>query len=616
MNKKDLHLARLGRVGRCAWVFLPGLAVLLAGCPNGSSGAGARTSSPPAVSACAAHNVANTPSRSVPRTMDVSWVNPTPPCTKVARYNIVEIAADGTPKQTTTSVSSDSTSATVSGLNLCTFYALGVQAVGGSGQMSQVTLPDHPVFESGLPDSVPPVVTIVLQGIGSSIEQGSFDPAKVDYCTTLTGAMPPQNDQLPLQALASGWLNYDRSKGNVTTGPSTVGAGSGNNLIDTLASTGGYVLPFSYTGATVSGSGTSATFTVNSYNKDDVANNTIQDEQAKLDTEIANVRNVWPSAAIIVVGHSNGGLIAEQWWLNHRSNLHGVKQVFSLDSPLNGLYDAGLCSIHLCGPFGVGAKLGDFYSALWSSQDSNDPHWVSQDSQDKVFTAIGTYGDPLYDAGDNGATSLPTTDARIGIVSELFFTEPDCAGNFPDPFDLSTSRCQPAGRYFIDPCSVVNGQVQDHRGGPSAPLDGAWGPPGIPPGFGMPGSIWMHSVVKNCPGVISYIRGYLPTSPAPKVAPKATVDCSAPGLAEGFSTLHYDVTGLSCAEGHHVVRSVLSVIGTTKVKWSPGAPWVEADGFTCQSPGLPVPGSSPQLQPGALVMCTKGAKEVSFQLPG
>jgi len=115
----------------------------------------------------------------------------------------------------------------------------------------------------------------------------------------------------------------------------------------------------------------------------------------------------------------------------------------------------------------------------------------------------------------------------------------------------------------------------------------------------------------------------VPTSPAPSPspvptspAPPARLACSAPGLAEGFSTLQFKVTGLSCAEGEHVVRSVLSAIGTTKVKWSPGAPWVEADGFTCQSPGLSNPGTAPLLQPGAPVICAKGPEEVRFGLPG
>jgi pimeloyl-ACP methyl ester carboxylesterase len=161
-----------------------------------------------------------------------------------------------------------------------------------------------------------------------------------------------------------------------------------------------------------------------------------------LNSLISSIKRIFPRTNIVVVGHSNGGLIAEQWWLNHRDVARGIQQVFSLDSPLNGLFDAGFCSIDLCAPFGVSAQLGDYYSALWSSQSKNDPYWATLDAKDKAFTAVGSYGDPLYDVGDNGATTLPTTDARIGIVSQLYFAEPSCAADFADLFDLSTARCR------------------------------------------------------------------------------------------------------------------------------------------------------------------------------
>lgn len=95
-----------------------------------------------------------------------------------------------------------------------------------------------------------------------------------------------------------------------------------------------------------------------------------------------------------------------------------------------------------------------------------------------------------------------------------------------------------------------------------------------------------------------------------------TLACSAPGLAEGNSTLPFEVTGLSCAAGEQVLKSFFSVVGTTTVQWSPGVPWIETDGFSCQSPGVPIPGSAPQLQPGAPVVCTNGAEEIRFALPG
>jgi hypothetical protein len=64
-------------------------------------------------------------------------------------------------------------------------------------------------------------------------------------------------------------------------------------------------------------------------------------EPMLLQDEIASIHQVFPHTPIIVIGHSNGGLIAEQWWLNLGSNHPmGVIHVFSLDSPLNGVATA------------------------------------------------------------------------------------------------------------------------------------------------------------------------------------------------------------------------------------------------------------------------------------
>lgn len=363
----------------------------------------------------------------------------------------------------------------------------------------------------------PRFIAVLVQGINSA-NPGSkrpFNPSTVSYCGWPDGnnSGPPDNPQQALRGLADGWLNYsyDSTDGKYDqTDPST--QRPGHNLLDRLAAAHGYVLPLSYVkGTAMTGTVAAPRFTVPAYNKTDVANARPNAVADYLNSLISSIKRIFPTTTIVVVGHSNGGLIAEQWWLNHRPAARGIKQVFSLDSPLNGLFDAAFCSIHLCGPFGVSAQLGDYYSALWSSQSTNDPYWATLDAKDKAFTAVGSYGDPLYDMVDNGATALPTTDARIGIVSQLYFTEPSCATNVPDPFDLSTARCRPTGRYFVDPCAPA-----------SKPLDIEWGPPLIPPGFGAPGSLWMHSVVKNCPGVASYILSFA-TPAARTIASKTSL---------------------------------------------------------------------------------------------
>jgi hypothetical protein len=516
-----------GRSRRWRWpvalsILLAALSVGLGSGCSASAPAPSTASASASPSQCAPYNVTNRRGKLHP-SVEVAWDAPAS-CVNVVHYSVVELGPNSTAGTTVVTVPATARAdETIAVPSWCTYYRYGVVAVSGGHHQSAVVLPPAPVFTSYTAAPNPPVVSILIPGIHSSGPEDSFNAQTADYCTSKYGELPPKEGYSSLVGLTDIWLNYTKQQdGSYDTDPSTVGSGNTNNLVDSLASTGGYVLPFSYRGATVSGTPDHPVVTEHAYTTDDVGTTTIQEDVARLNTEVTQVHAMWPNTKILVVGHSNGGLIAEQWWLNHRrsSDLDGVVQIFSLDSPLNGLLDAGYCSIHLCGKT-VGPNLGDFYSGLWFSQASNDPYWVSQDSQDKIFTAVGTYGDPLYDVGDNGATNLPTTDARIGILSQLYFTEPSCAKERIDPFDLSTSRCHPTGRYFIDPCAIDHGRVVYQGGGVSAPLDIDWGPPGIPPGFGAPGSLWMHSVVKNCPGVIADIMEYVPVG-APKDPPLPT----------------------------------------------------------------------------------------------
>jgi hypothetical protein len=487
------------------WWALVSAVVALATMAAGCSGASSPTATPssPAASGTGCADFAPAAPQDVintavtdQRSVTVTWKPPAPGCAPAARYDIVEVTAEGSPVRVVKSVSaSGPLSATVTGLFLCNFYSYGVEAASDSAIISAIGLPAHPAFTYGLPDPSPPVVSIVLQGIASAGDQGSFDPSQVDYCTSPDGSMPPVNGQLALKTLATRWTGWDSPDD-----PSRAYGGAGNNLIDSLASTGGYVLPFSYTGATVTGTPGSPWFTVNAYSKTDVANSTIPGEQARLGTLITDVHKVWPLAKIIVVGHSNGGLIAEQWWLNNRSNLQGVTQIFSLDSPLNGVARADQCLgaiiAHACAGFGVGPALSAYYANLWANQVTNDPYWAREDAHDKVFTAVYTLGDPLYDAGDWTATNLFGVK-NIGTFSQMYIQEPSCSKT-KDP---SSPDCAPIGRAAEDKCG---------------PLDDSTGP-----FFGAPKDLPLHSVVKNCPKVISVIMGYMPTlgpAPAPKPA--------------------------------------------------------------------------------------------------
>jgi len=484
-------------------------------------------------------------------TVDVNWQPPKPGCARATRYDIVQIAPDGSPDGVLQAVPASTLSVTVSGLNVCTYYRFGVEAASSGGFISAIGLPSQPAFTYGPPPNAN-IVTIMVQGVSSHGDSATWDPLTTPVCTSSQGVYPLDHRQASppfpasLSDLISAWMNLDDDHRLEHMPP---GIGAGNNLIDSLGTDGGIVLPFSYTspGATLDQANS---FTFPGYTPNDVATSSpISIQPSNLENEIRSVHRSLPDAKIFVVGHSNGGLIAEQWWWRFgRHNHEGVVQVISLDAPLNGLYDAAYC--YLVGAAnGVsgfkapcGKALADAYGYLWAYQNVFDPQKIAADNSDKLFTAVGTYGDPLFDVGDNNATTIPT-DARIGIITQLFFTEPSCDSGI-NKFDLNTDRCQPAGRYFIDPCSSK-----------SVPLDHQWGPPGIPPGYGAPGSIWMHSVVKNCPGVIKEVLSFYPqTTTKPMASPSTTSSCTSQAflnVVKGSGPIQPTISGPpTCVDGY------------------------------------------------------------------
>ena len=96
-----------------------------------------------------------------------------------------------------------------------------------------------------------------------------------------------------------------------------------NDLIDALAQAGGYVLPFSYLDAHMSGTQDQPSFSFFPYSSNDVATSNptmysihwsdgslARQEPSVLNEEIASIHRVFPHTPILVIGHSNGGLIA------------------------------------------------------------------------------------------------------------------------------------------------------------------------------------------------------------------------------------------------------------------------------------------------------------------
>jgi hypothetical protein len=353
----------------------------------------------------------------------------------------------------------------------------------------------------------------------------SFSPATANFCTSPDGVMPSQNRLPSLQNLADSWLNDTGGK----TDQSSRTSGAGNNLIDSMAATGGYLLPYSYRGINMTGTAANPWLTVADFSSMDVSTANPMGacvdptcrglgEPGLLQASLASIHKTFPHTPIIVLGHSLGGLIAEQWWLQYSSkNTEGVIQVISLDSPLNGLAIGGACMTGLC-VVKVGFDPAHAYAGLWAHQGdpagsgpyANNQTALALDGKNHLFTAVGDIGDPLYDVGD--FVRLPMTRVKnIGLTSQVFWTEPSCADS---GWDLTSHDCTATGQAIINPC----GHNMDD---------------GSAPTFMLPGSMWIHSNVKNCPQVIDDALGWYhhyasthpapsPSSPTPSPSPSAT----------------------------------------------------------------------------------------------
>jgi hypothetical protein len=237
---------------------------LLAGGGTAAVAVTSSSTAPPSAtsSTCAPQNVANLAGDS-DASVSVTWDAPPANCGPVTQFQIKVLSpSNGQDVVATAPGNATSINLTEPVLRLCTKYKLGVVAVRGSAQ-SPAAAPAQAAFTYGAPYNASNLVTIVLQGVNSHIGGGSYDPYATSDCTSKSGSFALDdftNEPKPLYDMIFGWMNLDSNTPKVDIG-------AGNNLIDSVASIGGLVLPFSYNGATLSGN----TYTVNAYTADTVA---------------------------------------------------------------------------------------------------------------------------------------------------------------------------------------------------------------------------------------------------------------------------------------------------------------------------------------------------------
>ena len=291
----------------------------------------------------------------------------------------------------------------------------------------------------------PRLVVILMEGVDSVSPSDTYDPRKVPYCYTDPRGAKTRFPR-SLQPLMD---NFNPAYNPYGVGPMS--------MTDTLANHGGVMfLPWSFRGVYLNSTGIPYVHVVASSARD--ADRTpIANDAATLAQEVASVHKAWPGARIVILAHSLGGLIAEQYWEYYwRSHHNGVGRIIALDSPINGVKLAGDCAFpgagklaQLCANFSP--DVYEFLKSLWLSIEWHDPAISSHDG-DGAFLPVGTEGDFAYAAADGGSDTL---------LSQLLFR---CAG-----WPIET--CTPLAPTFLSPCPSTD-----------------------------------HAAVKACPGVISYVE--------------------------------------------------------------------------------------------------------------
>lgn len=364
-------------------------------------------------------------------------------------FNVREVNPNGSAGPIVATAGAGATSASVTGLRNCDSYRFQVQAV-GSGSESAPSLPSGSAIPHWTPSGEPKVAVILMEGWDSKSTAESYFADSTStpghkgmntYCARSDG--PPGTKTVFPADLKDLIVEYNPRFERYAT--------EATSMTDRLAGhEGTFILPWSFKGVWLenkSGGGTLV------HVRDSVpndSNNTSPVIDAEtLRNEVESVHNAWKNTKIVILGHSLGGLIAEQYWEYFwRGNHQNVTRMISLDGAVNGVEDARLgtvpCSV-LCG------GVMQYFGALWQSIEWHDPA-ISSNDGDGAFLPVGTEKDQVYEPYD------PQTP---GIVSQMLFN----CGGFP------RETCTPTSPGFVSPCPSPD-----------------------------------HAEVKGCPGVINYVE--------------------------------------------------------------------------------------------------------------
>jgi pimeloyl-ACP methyl ester carboxylesterase len=256
----------------------------------------------------------------------------------------------------------------------------------------------------------PASVVILIAGFGSALPASSYNP--------LTGEAPA--------AIAINKA-FDPSP---TSEPA--GCSASPDLTVALERGGALVVPFSYDGVQISGTASLPKVVVNAYPSSAASTMLPQTAAMALATEVRQLHALWPSAHIVIVGHSEGGYVAEQYFVKifRRSVEPEVTGIFSLDSPINGVSDENLVALLLAAiHFPASTQLLDQFQAAWKNAGVNDAAVVAKDNP-STYIPVGTAGDNVYRIADEPGPGI-TSQVLVGGRGQALSSH--SSPNFYDP---------------------------------------------------------------------------------------------------------------------------------------------------------------------------------------
>jgi hypothetical protein len=284
----------------------------------------------------------------------------------------------------------------------------------------------------------PSSVVVLVAGFGSSISASTYNPLTQSSAalTDIETAFDPDPTKEP------------------------PGCNATPNMTTALTQAGALILPYSYNGVTVVGTAAQPKVTVRSY-ASNVSSTTLPQVAARpLAKEVDQAHKLWPSARIVVAGHSEGGYVTEQYFrtIFTRSHDPEVTGIFSLDSPINGIKnEPEVATLLHALKFPVSTALLDQFQSAWNHAAANSAALLAKEGKTAMYVPVGTPGDNVYRIADDPVAGL-TSQVLVGKSGQPLSSKK--SPNFINPADPPVAGLNdPAGVLASHQCVMDNSQV-------------------------------------------------------------------------------------------------------------------------------------------------------------